>query len=117
MSRKLQNAFEAMIRGRGESEAHTRRHTSGRSQSLKPEIAATATRTRMGIQAENAAAEGALCAVLGPERAAQLLERAQSMPVAKPPENDFETPTQRALRLMETREGRAKLATLTWETV
>ena len=117
MSQKLQNAFEAMIRGTGESEAHTRRHASGRSRLVQPEIAATATRTRTAIRAENAAAEGALCAVLGPERAAQLLERAQSMPVAKPPENDLETPTQRALKLMETREGRAKLATLTWETV
>ena len=117
MSRKRQNAFEATIRGTGKSEAHARRRTSGRSQPVQPEIVATATRTRMGIRAENAAAEGALCAVLGPQRAAQLLERAQSMPVAKAPENDIETPTQRALKLMETREGRAKLATLTWETV
>ena len=106
-----------MRRGTEESETHMRRHTSGANHMVQPEIAATATRTRMGIRAENAAAEGALCAVLGRVRAAQLLERAQSMPMAKPPENDLETPTQRALRLMETREGRAKLATLTWETV
>lgn len=105
------------MRRTGEGEAPIRRHASGASHTQQPEIAATATRTRMAIRAENAAAEGALCAVLGPVRAAALLERAQSMPVAKAPDNDLETPTQRALRLMETREGRAKLASLTWETV
>lgn len=67
------------------------------------------------MRAQAAAVEDALCGVLGPERAARLLKSAESMPVAKPPEDDPETATQRALRLMETREGRAKLATLTWE--
>lgn len=117
MRREPQNALEAMMRGTGEHHTHRHHHELPRGRSVQPEIAATATRTRAGIRAENAAVEGALCAVLGPERATRLLESAESMSVAKPPETDHETPTQRALKLMETREGRARLATLTWETV
>ena len=117
MKKMPQNALEAMMRGTGEHHTHRHHQALPRGRSVQPEIAATATRTRAGIRAENAAVEGALCAVLGPERATRLLESAESMSVAKPPENDRETPTQRALKLMETREGRARLATLTWETV
>ena len=117
MRRKPQNALEAVNQRTGEPQAHSHHDELPRGRSVQPEIAATAARTRAGIRAENTAVEGALCAVLGPERAARLLESAESMPVAKPPENNHETPTQRALGLMETREGRAKLATLTWETV
>ena len=117
MRRKPQNALEAMMRGTGEHHTHRHHHELPQGQSVQPEIAATATRTRAGVRAENAVVEGALCALLGPERAARLLDNAESMPVTKPSEDDRETPTQRALKLMETREGRAKLATLTWETV
>ena len=117
MRPKLQNAFDAMIREIEEKGAHSDHHELPRGRSVQPEVAATATRTRAAIRAEKAAVEEALCAVLGPERAAKLLESAESIPVANPLDNDQETPTQRALRLMETREGRVKLATLTWETM
>ncbi len=79
--------------------------------------AAMPARTRAAIQAECASRLAALSAVLGPERAAELFERAEAMPPPARQEAPRETPGQRALRLMETRAGRAELAKLTWETL
>ena len=105
------------MRGTGESEAHLRRHASGASHRVQPEFAATATRTRAAIESQDAATEEALCGILGLQRAAELMERALTMPVPMASKDEPETPMQRVLRLMETREGRAELATLTWETL
>ena len=80
-------------------------------------IAASAVRTRRTSRAEKAAIEAALVEAMGPAQAEVLIATGEAMPPARARAAPAPTAMQRALRLTETRRGRATLAALTWDTV
>ena len=76
-----------------------------------------AARARQAITDENAAIEEAVAAVVGHQEAERLIELGKTLRAVEARPDKPANATQRALDLMETAEGRAQLATLTWDTV
>ena len=69
------------------------------------------------ITRERAATEHAIAGVVGSDEARRLVELGESLRVVEVRPHTPTTAIERALALMETREGRATLASRTWDTV
>ena len=74
-------------------------------------------RTRATIGRERLAIETALANVVGPDEAARLIELGETIRRTEHRPDDTPSATERAERLMETPQGRAKLARMTWHSV
>ena len=61
--------------------------------------------------------EAAVAAIVGQQEAERLIELGEALRTVEAKPEKPANATQRALDLMETAEGRAQLATLTWDTV
>ena len=69
------------------------------------------------IAEERAATERAIAGIVGDDDARRLVELGESLRIVEVIPEKPATAIERALALMETREGRATLATRTWDTV
>ena len=69
------------------------------------------------ITSERVATEHAIAGIVGHEEARRLLELGESLRVVEVRPEKPASAIERALALMDTREGRATLATRTWDTV
>ena len=69
------------------------------------------------IAEERAAIERAIAGIVGDDDARRLVELGESLRIVEVRPEKPATAIERALALMETREGRATLATRTWDTV
>ena len=69
------------------------------------------------ITHERAATERAVAAIVGDDEARRLVELGESLRIVEVRPEKPATAVERALALMETREGRAILVTRTWNTV
>ena len=69
------------------------------------------------ITEERAATERAIAGIVGDDDARRLVELGESLRIVEVRPEKPATAIERALALMETREGRATLATRTWDTV
>ena len=69
------------------------------------------------ITEERAATERAIADIVGDDDARRLVELGESLRIVEVLPEKPSTAIERALALMETREGRATLATRTWDTV
>ena len=76
-----------------------------------------APRTRATIDRERTAIETAVAEIVGPHEATHLIELGETIRVTEHRPDDTPSATERAMHLLDTPEGRAKLAAMTWETV
>lgn len=74
-------------------------------------------RTRASIARHRRAIHDALRAVLGEQEAARLMEDDDAFREPAPRDDAPSSSTERARTLMDTAQGRARLATLTWDTL
>ena len=74
-------------------------------------------RTRASIAAHRRAIHDALCAALGEQEAERLMKDDDAFREPAPRDDAPSSSTERTRMLMDTAQGRTRLATLTWDTV